>query len=92
MKKILLNLAIVLMLMGCETGVKSQEKSNEAVLSGIIDKNTVSETYPSTIAKTSKQHRSNKIFSKAIQPGYYLQYAFFAKNKPSDSFLQPILD
>jgi len=91
-QKTLLLLMALFVLSGCETGVKNQEKNNEAVLSGIVDRSAFLKTYEPTVVQKVKKKSSNKIFSKTIQPGYYLQYAFFAKNKPNDAFLQPILD
>lgn len=93
MKKYIILLMTLVLLLGCETGVQNKGSSaDEPVLSGIVDRNDVQRTRePSVIQKTHKKG-SNKIFSKTAQPGYYLQFAFFAKNKPNKAFLTPIED
>jgi hypothetical protein len=75
MKKIILLSLTLVLLLACETGVKNHGKTNKPVLS---------ET------KKSYKGSSTKIFSKSYQPGYYLQMAVFAKNKPSKAFLKPL--
>jgi len=93
MKKYIISLITLFLLLGCETGVQNQNRGSEPILSGIVDRSDLGKTenYSSiqSSQKTSKQG-SNKIFSKTAQPGYYLQVAFFAKNKPSKAFLSPI--
>lgn len=94
MKKIIVLLVVFLTLNGCETGVKNKSSgADEPVLSGIVDRtNTQMVREPSIVekSKTLNQGSSNKIFSKTAQPGYYLQFAFFAKNTPSEAFFVPI--
>ena len=75
MKKIILLSVTLVLLLACESGVKNHEKTNEVVLSK---------------AKKAYKGSSTRIFSKSYQPGYYLQMAVFAKNKPSKAFLKPL--
>jgi hypothetical protein len=91
MKKYIILLMTLFLLLGCETGVQNKGTSaDEPVLSGIVDRNDAQRVRePSVIQKSNKQG-SNKIFSKTAQPGYYLQFAFFAKNRPNKDFLAPI--
>jgi hypothetical protein len=91
MKKLILLITTLLLLLGCETGVQNKGSSaDEPVLSGIVDRNDAQRVRePSVIQKSNKQG-SNKIFSKTAQPGYYLQFAFFAKNRPSKTFLASV--
>ena len=86
MKKTILLTITLILLLACETGVKNKGTSNEAVLSGIVDR---ANNY-STASKTSQKTNSKKIFSKSAQPGYYLQMAVFEKNRPSKTFLKPL--
>ena len=86
MKKIVL-LTSLLLIMGCETGVKNKAKVNKEVPSGIVDRNVVEKTTPNS--SSSHKSSSNKIFSKSAQPGYYLQAAVFEKSSPNKAFLKP---
>ncbi|CAA6811218.1 MAG: Unknown protein [uncultured Sulfurovum sp.] len=94
MKKVLLFTSMVVLFVGCETGVKNKEVSNEPVLSGIVDRTDLgTQRLPSVINKSEQKANgtsSNKIFSKSAQPGFYLQMAVFAKNKPTKAFLKPL--
>ena len=89
-KTILLSLTLILLL-ACETGVKNQKTTNKVVMSGIIERTYTpsSKNHSYATNKTSKES-SSKIFSKSAQPGYYLQMAVFAKNRPSKTFLKPL--
>ncbi len=89
MKKYLLMTTLLFGLLACETGVKNQEKKREPLLSGIVERIDVPTTQKSSKQRTT-QKSSNKIFSKSAQPGYYLQVAVFAKNRPSKAFLRPL--
>ena len=90
MKRIVL-LTTLLLMMGCETGVKNKAVATKEAPSGIIDKveGSSSTTYTSSYSKSTKSS-SNKIFSKSAQPGYYLQVAVFAKSEPTKQFLAPL--
>ena len=89
MRKYILLTSTLLLLLGCETGVKNKAATNEMVLSGIVDRQDVSSNDYRTVQKTTKTS-SNKIFSKSGQPGYYLQMGVFAKGKPKKEFLMPL--
>jgi len=90
MKRIVL-LTTLLLMMGCETGVRNKAEPIREAPSGIVDKVAGSNSYISSSTSYSKTTRtsSNKIFSKSAQPGYYLQVAVFEKNSPSKAFLKP---
>ena len=90
MKKMILLSITLMLLLACETGVTNQQPTNKPVTSGIIERTyTPSKNHSYVTSKTSKQS-SNKIFSKSAQPGYYLQMAVFAQNRPSKNFLKPL--
>ena len=80
------------LLLGCETGVNYKENPSEPLKSGIIDRSDGGSKYHSNVNQKSYKTSSNKIFSKSAQPGYYLQMAFFKKNRPSKEFLKPLKD
>ena len=91
MKKTILLTTTLLMLLACETGVKNQGTVNSPVLSGIVDRTSASSGVSyKTYQKSSYKQSFTKIFSKSAQPGYYLQMAVFAKNRPSKTFLKPL--
>lgn len=94
MKKVVLFTSMVMLLVGCETGVKNQTANNEPVLSGIVDRTDLeAQRLPSVIDKSQQKGSAtsaNKIFSNSAQPGFYLQMAVFAKNRPSKAFLKPL--
>jgi hypothetical protein len=95
MKKTILLSITLLLLLACETGVKNQKTTNKPVMSGIVERtHTLSKNKSSGTHKTNEENSyktsSNKIFSNSAQPGYYLQMAVFAKNKPSKAFLRPL--
>ena len=79
----------MLLLLGCETGVKNKVTTNEPVMSGIVER-TESSYSRTTQKQSSYKSTSSKIFSKSAQPGYYLQMAVFEKNRPSKTFLKPL--
>lgn len=81
---------MLILLLGCETGVKNQNKNDESVISGIVDRRDVSSENHSNIIQKSHKQSSSKIFSKSAQPGYYLQMAVFKKHRPSKEFLAPL--
>jgi len=98
MKNILLITTALILMMGCETGVKNQAKKTVEVPSGIVDKRDV-KTVNSSIFKTSNNASNasttskgsiHKIFSKSAQPGFYLQYAVFQQYRPDKNFLKPL--
>lgn len=94
MKKVLLFITMLVLFLGCETGVQNKSKNNEPVLSGIVDRSDLeTKRLPSVINKSQQKgssSSSNKIFSKSAQPGFYLQMAVFAKNRPSKAYLKPL--
>lgn len=92
MKKHIILLITLLLLLGCETGVQNKGTTtmDEPVLSGIVDRTEVQRTSEASSTQKARQQESNTIFSKTAQPGYYLQFAFFAKNSPDKAFLSPI--
>ena len=90
MKKIVLSLSALLLLIGCETGVKNQTKEIKEVPSGIVDRDESVRETSYSYQKSSNKRTSNKIFSKSAQPGYYLQVAVFQKNEPNNNFLRPL--
>ena len=93
MRKAILLTTLLFLVLGCETGVKNQIHTIKEVPSGIVDRDNSTRTYSSsTSSYKTAQSNSKKIFSKSAQPGYYLQFAVFQKNKPSQSFLQPLND
>ena len=89
-KKLLLT-ATLLLLLGCETGVKNQRTSgDDGISSGIVDRASVGTTH--YVSSTQKSHNStvHKIFSTSAQPGFYLQMALFEKYRPTKAFLKPL--
>ena len=90
MKKLLLLTTALLLIVGCETGVKNQSKTIKEVPSGIVDRNVVEQTSHITKSSSVQKASTKRIFSKSAQPGYYLQIAVFEKSKPSKSFLAPL--
>ncbi len=77
-------LAIALIFMGCETGVKNKKstdkKIEESEKSGIV----VDEKRGKYIPKSSE---IKKIFSNSGTPGYYIQVGYFKDRKPTREFL-----
>ena len=92
MKKIVLTTMLLLVISGCETGVKNKTQANnkKEVQSGIVDRDASTKTTSHTVSKKTTKVSSNKIYSKSAQPGYYLQMAVFEKNEPSKEFLRPL--
>ena len=87
MKKTILLTTLLLLVLGCETGVKNKAQPIQEVESGIVDRDGATATYSSNIASYKS---TKKIFSKSAQPGYYLQVAVFEKNEPNQHFLKPL--
>ena len=101
MKNIVLITTALILMMGCETGVKNQAKKTVEVPSGIVDKRDVKTVNASIFktsnnassshdASTSSKSGTHKIFSKSAQPGFYLQYAVFQQYRPDKNFLKPL--
>lgn len=85
LKRTPLLLAIVL-LMGCETGVKNKPTQTVEAQSGIVSNSQIeSETKMNYSAQ--KSNSIKKIFSNSGTPGYYLQVGFFEQHKPNTSFI-----
>ena len=101
MKKTALITIVLFFLLGCETGVSNKTKqTNDESISGIVDHSTavkstnqsepLSGIVDKKYSKRLQKGRSNKIFSKSAQPGFYLQIAVFEKYRPSKAFLAPL--
>jgi len=91
MKRLVLLTTALLLIVGCETGVRNKgEVINKEVPSGIVDRNVVEQTSHITKSSSVQKSSTKRIFSKSAQPGYYLQVAVFEKNRPSKSFLAPL--
>jgi len=94
MKKNIIFLMTLLLMLGCETGVHNKgtntNTDSDSVLSGIVDRSDAQRSNPPSSIQKSQKKTSNKIFSKTAQPGYYLQFAYFSKNKPNKAFLNPL--
>jgi len=87
MRKTTLILGTLILLLGCETGVRNKNAISKEAPSGIVDKvDNPSYSY----SKSSYKATSSKIFSNSAQPGFYLQMAVFEKFKPNKSFLAPL--
>jgi len=87
MRKTTLILGTLILLLGCETGVRNKNAHTTEVPSGIVDKvDNPSYSYN----KSSYKATSSKIFSNSAQPGFYLQMAVFEKFKPNKNFLAPL--
>ena len=73
-------------LMGCETGVKSQSTTttNSNVPSGIVDKNLVEHE---GTHNSSGNIKTSRIFSNSATPGYYIQVGYYGQAKPNKSFV-----
>jgi hypothetical protein len=87
MRKTALLLSTLILLFGCETGVKNKHALAKEAPSGIVDK---VDNPGYSYSKSSYKASSNKIFSNSAQPGFYLQMAVFEKYKPNKSFLAPL--
>ena len=90
MKKTIFLSITLLLLLGCETGVKNQKTTNQVVMSGIVERTDSTHGSMKTHKQSSSKTTFNKIFSKSAQPGFYLQMAVFKKNRPSKQFLKPL--
>lgn len=91
MKKSLLIATTLLLLLGCETGIKNQKiSSSDGVASGIVDRVSGSTNYSASTYQKGGHTTSNKIFSTSAQPGFYLQMAVFEKYRPTKTFLKPL--
>jgi hypothetical protein len=77
--------ATIVLMTGCETGVKNQGGKTTVAPSGIVDKG--SSGYVST-QKSSKNIKTTKIFSNSATPGYYVQVGYFGQAKPNKSFMK----
>jgi len=82
--KITMVATAIILLTGCETGVKNQGGKTTVAPSGIVDKG--SSGYVSS-QKSSGNIKTTKIFSNSATPGYYLQVGFFGQEKPNKSFM-----
>ncbi|CAA6804582.1 MAG: Unknown protein [uncultured Sulfurovum sp.] len=87
MTKFILLTTTLMLLLACETGVKNQGVTNETVSSYSVNGDNARQNY-----SVATQKSTNKIFSKSEQPGYYLQLDMFAKNKPNQDYLKPLVD
>jgi len=80
-------LATLLILTGCETGVKNKISSSstydDSTESGIVSKG--SQTYSKPYSPKSTKIR--KIYSKLGIPGYYIQVGYFRRHQPTSEFV-----
>ena len=74
----------IVLLTGCETGVKNQGGKTTVAPSGIVDKGW--NGYVSS-QKSSGNVKTTKIFSNSATPGYYVQVGYFGQKKPNKSFM-----
>ncbi len=85
-------MTMLLLIVGCETGEINKNKQSKDVPSGIVDHskgvtiNYDAMSKPSSVSISKTQ----RIFSKSAQPGFYLQMAVFETYSPSKSFLKPL--
>lgn len=90
MNKLMLLIGGLFLLLGCESGVRSNGQTNEIALPDSVTKTNNGAKSSAKVEEKGYVKNSSKIFSKSGQPGYYLQMAVFAKNKPSKEFLNPL--
>jgi hypothetical protein len=76
---------VMVLMAGCETGVKNKGSETTVAPSGIVDKGTSG--YVSS-QKSSGNINVPKIFSNSATPGFYLQVGYFAQSKPNTSFMK----
>ncbi len=76
---------MIILITGCETGVKNQNEKTTVAPSGIVDKGSVG--YVGT-QKSSGNIKVPKIFSNSATPGFYLQVGYFAQSKPNKAYIR----
>jgi hypothetical protein len=75
----------IVLMTGCETGVKNQGGTTTIAPSGIVDKGEAG--YVGT-QKSSGNIKVPKIFSNSATPGFYLQVGYFAQSKPNEAYMK----